>query len=128
MAERPQLRMMWESRDAASKFRLYAAFVRGVHERLAALFAHLAQAGPDVGQVLVLSEQERMTGVTAFVAHLAETGVLPTDADAAHMGDSCWALTGPHLFTQLTVGRGCDADTYEDWLTGMLASPLADTT
>jgi AcrR family transcriptional regulator len=127
MAERPQLRAVWETRDAHAKLRLYTAFVRGVHERLAALFTLLAQAGPDVGRVLALSEEERMTGVTAFVAHLADTGVLPTDANAAHLADSCWVLTGPHLFTQLTTGRGWDADTYEDWLTGMLASALLNT-
>lgn len=130
MAERPQLKAVWETRDAHAKLRLYAAFVRGVHERLAALFALLTPAGSEVGQVLALSEEERMTGVTAFVAHLTETGVLPADADAdtARLADSCWALTGPHLFIQLTVGRGWPADAYEDWLAGMLASSLLGTT
>lgn len=126
MAERPQLQAVWETRDAHTKLRLYAAFVRGVHERLAALVTLLAQAGPEVGQVLALSEEERMTGVTAFVAHLTDTGVLPPGADTARLADSCWALTGPHLFTQLTTGRGWDADAYEDWLAGMLASALLD--
>ncbi|MFF5635858.1 TetR/AcrR family transcriptional regulator [Streptomyces sp. NPDC012825] len=127
MAERPQLQEVLETRDARAKLRLYAAFVRGVHERLAALFTLLAQAGPDVGQVLVLSEEERMTGVTAFVTHLADASVLPADTDTALLADSWWALTGPHLFTQLTTGRGWAADTYENWLGGMLASALLDT-
>jgi AcrR family transcriptional regulator len=124
MAERPQLRAVWETRDAHVKLRLYAAFVRGVHERLAALFALLAQAGPDVEQVLAVSEEERMTGVTAFVAHLADAGLLPPAADTAHLADSCWALTGPHLFTQLTAGRGWSADAYQDWLARVLAAAL----
>ncbi|MFJ4340912.1 TetR/AcrR family transcriptional regulator [Streptomyces sp. NPDC088915] len=124
MAERPQLQEVFETRDARAKLRLYAAFVRGVHERLAALFTLLAQAGPEVGRVLALGEEERVTGVTAFVTHLADTGALPADADTARLADSCWALTGPHLFTQLTAGRGWPADAYEDWLTGMLASAL----
>ncbi|MFJ9034436.1 TetR/AcrR family transcriptional regulator [Streptomyces sp. NPDC102274] len=125
MAARPQLQAVWETRDARAKFRLYAAFVRGVHERLAALFTLLAQAGPEVEQVLAISEEERMTGVTAFIAHLTDTGVLPSDADTApRLADSCWVLTGPHLFTQLTTGRGWHADTYENWLAGMLASAL----
>ena len=128
MAERPQLQAVWETRDAHAKLRLYAAFVRGVHERLAALVTLLTQAGPEVGQVLALSEEERMTGVTAFVAHLTDTGVLPAGADTARLADSCWALTGPYLFTQLTTGRGWDADAYEDWLAGMLASALLDAT
>ncbi|MCY0937274.1 TetR/AcrR family transcriptional regulator [Streptomyces sp. H34-S4] len=122
MGERPQLRAVWETRDAHAKLGLYAAFVRGVHERLAALFTLLTQAGPDVGRVLALSEEERMTGVTAFVGHLADTGALPADTDTARLADSYWALTGPHLFIQLTTGRGWHAGAYEDWLTGMLAS------
>ncbi|SMF86330.1 TetR/AcrR family transcriptional regulator [Streptomyces sp. Amel2xC10] len=128
MAERPQLQAVLATRDAHAKLRLYAAFVRGVHERLAALSALLAQAGPEVGQLLALSEEERMTGVSAFVAHLADTGVLPPDADTARLADSWWALTGPHLYTQLTAGRGWDTDTYEDWLTGMLVSALPGAT
>ncbi|MFC8231094.1 TetR/AcrR family transcriptional regulator [Streptomyces sp. NPDC057287] len=127
IAERPQLQAVLATRDAHAKLRLYAAFVRGVHERLAALSALLAQAGPEVGQVLALSDEERMTGVSAFVAHLADTGALPPDIDAARLADSWWALTGPHLYTQLT-GRGWDTDTYEDWLTGMLVSALPDAT
>ncbi|MFJ7628328.1 TetR/AcrR family transcriptional regulator [Streptomyces sp. NPDC097595] len=124
MAERPQLQAVLTTRDARTKLRLYAAFVRGVHERLAALSALLTQAGPEVAQVLAASEEERLTGVTAFVTHLAGTDALPPDADTAHLADSWWALTGPHLYTQLTVARGWDADTYEDWLTDMLTSAL----
>ncbi|MFC5034650.1 TetR/AcrR family transcriptional regulator [Streptomyces sp. So13.3] len=128
MADRPQLRAVWQTRDAHTKLRLYAAFVRGVHERLAALFTLLAQAGSDVGQVLDLSEEERMLGVTAFVTHLTETGALPADADTARLADSCWVLTGPHLFIQLTDSRGWRTGTYENWLAGMLASALLGTT
>ncbi|MGZ2359159.1 TetR/AcrR family transcriptional regulator [Streptomyces sp. 372A] len=127
MAERPQLQAVLATRDARTKLRLYAAFVRGVHERLAALSALLAQAGPEIGQVLSASEEERLTGVTAFITHLARTDVLPPDVDTARLADSWWALTGPHLYTQLTAARGWDADAYEDWLTGMLTSALRDT-
>jgi hypothetical protein len=48
-------------------------FVRGVHERLAAVFALLAQAGPEVAPVLAVSEEERLAGITAFVATLLPT-------------------------------------------------------
>ncbi|RPE37096.1 TetR/AcrR family transcriptional regulator [Kitasatospora cineracea] len=128
MAERPQLQAVLATLDAHAKLRLYAAFVRGVHERLAALSALLAEAGPEVGQVLALSEDERMAGVSAFVAHLADTGVLPPGTDTARLAESWWALTGPHLYTQLTTGRGWDTDTYEDWLTGLLAAALPSPT
>jgi AcrR family transcriptional regulator len=124
MAHRPQLQEVWRTPDPAMKLRLYAGFVRGVHERLAALFALLVQAGPEVAEVLETSERERLTGVTAFVTHLAEAGLLRPGADPAELADAVWALTGPHLYTQLTQARGWSADAYRDWLAAMLAAAL----
>jgi hypothetical protein len=102
--------------------------VRGIHERVAALFALLTQAGPDVGEVLETSEQERLIGVTAFVTHLRETGVLRPQADPAHLADVLWALAGPQLYTQFTVGRGWSADTYEQWMADTLTATLLSPT
>ncbi|MCW2876183.1 MAG: putative TetR-family transcriptional regulator [Sphaerisporangium sp.] len=124
MAERPALHEVWRTRDPQTKLRLYAGFVHGVHDRLAALFAVLTQAGPEVAQVLTTSEEERLTGVAAFVAHLAHEGILRPDTDQVRTTDACWALTGPHLFTELIIGRGWDADTYQQWLADMLAATL----
>jgi AcrR family transcriptional regulator len=124
MAERPVLQEVWHTPDPHTKLRRYAAFVRGVHERLAPLFALLTQAGPEVADVLALSEAERLTGVTAFVTHLAEVGALRPGADIAHAADACWALTGPQLFTQLTTARGWPPDAYDTWLAAMLAASL----
>jgi AcrR family transcriptional regulator len=124
MAERPALQEVWRTRDPHTKLRMYAAFVRGVHERLAAVFALLTQAGPEVARVLAVSEEERLAGITAFVAHLAGEGALRPGTDRARVADACWALTGPQLFTQLTVGRGWHADAYQDWLAGILAATL----
>jgi AcrR family transcriptional regulator len=124
MGQRPQLQEVWRTPDPGTKLRLYATFVRGAHERLAALFAHLAQAGPEVSEVLKTSENERLTGVTAFVTHLSEEGLLRPGADLAAAADSAWALTCPRLFLQLTQERGWPADAYQDWLAAMLVAAL----
>jgi len=124
MADRPQVQEFLGTRELDTKLRLYAAYVRGIHERVAALFALLTQAGPDVGEVLDTAEQERLTGVTMFVTHLDETGTLAPDADPALLVDAVWALAGPQLFTQLTAGRGWSTATYEKWLTGILTATL----
>lgn len=124
MADRPQTREILRTREPAAKLRLYAAFVRGIHERIAPLFTLLTQAGPDVGEVLDIGERERFTGVTAFVAHLGEAGVLGPDADPAYVADALWALAGPQLYTQLTAGRGWSADMYEEWLAATLTATL----
>lgn len=125
MGDRPQVQEVLATRELGTKFRLYAAYVRGIHERITPLFALLTQAGPDVGEVLELGERERLTGVTAFVTHLAETGALAPRADPALVADAVWALAGPQLYTQLTAGRGWSADTYEEWLADILVATLA---
>ncbi|HEV3173853.1 MAG TPA: helix-turn-helix domain-containing protein [Actinocrinis sp.] len=124
MADRPQVQEMLRTLELGAKLRLYAAFVRGIHERIAGLFTLLTQAGPEVGEVLETGERERLTGVTAFVTHLDQTGALHPDADPAHLADVLWALTGPQLYTQLTAGRGWSDDTYEQWLADTLTATL----
>jgi AcrR family transcriptional regulator len=124
MGDRPQVQEILGTRELGAKLRLYAAYARGIHERVAALFALLTQAGPDVGEVLETAERERLTGVTAFVAHLDETGALGPEVDPAHLADVFWALAGPQLYTQLTAGRGWSADTYEKWLADTLTATV----
>lgn len=124
MAERAQLRAVWAAGDPVVKTQLYAAFVRGVHERLAALAALLGQAGPEAAAVLDASEHERRVGVGAFVAHLAEMGLLRSTADPVRAADACWVMTGPRPYTELTAGCGWDGGCYEEWLAGMLAANL----
>jgi hypothetical protein len=124
MADRPQAQEIRRTGELSAKLRLYAAYVRGIHERIATLFALLTQAGPDVGEILEISERERLTGVTTFVTHLDETGALGPEADVAHLADAVWALAGPQLYTQLTAGRGWSADTYEKWLADTLTATL----
>lgn len=124
MADRPQTREILRTADPVAKLLLYAAYVRGIHERVAALFALLTQAGPDVGEILATAERERLTAVTSFVTHLDETGALRPGADPAHLADAVWALAGPQLFTQLTAGRGWSASAYEKWLADTLTATL----
>lgn len=127
MAQRPALLEVWRTRDPHEKVRLYAAFVRGVHERLAFLFTLLSHAGPEASPVLADSEAERLVGVSAFVTHLSDQGALRPGTSTGQAADACWALTGPQLFTQLTIGRGWPPSTYQDWLAGILDATLLKT-
>jgi hypothetical protein len=45
-------------------------------ERLGGLLAVLAEADPEIAEVTAVTEAERLTGVRAFVGHLAEQGHL----------------------------------------------------
>ncbi|MEU2676717.1 TetR family transcriptional regulator [Streptomyces sp. NPDC007107] len=124
MSERAALRQVWAEPDVHSKLRLYAAFVTGVHERTATLFSLLGEAGAEVAEVLAEAEAERLIGVTAFVTHLGATGMLRDGADPARESDACWVLTGPQIYTRLTVDRQWRAEDYRRWLARMLAAGL----
>jgi AcrR family transcriptional regulator len=122
VAERPELQRVWSTVDKMEKLYLYAAFVRGVNQRVATLFAQLLEAGPEVAQVLGATEQERLVGVRAFVGHLGEANLLAPGRDASTAADACWALTGPKVYIDLTGTRAWAASRYQQWLAGILAA------
>ena len=123
MGDRPQILEVLRTREPVAKFWLYAAFVRGIHERIAPLFTLLTQAGPEVGEVLEVGERRaahrrhrvRRTPRRGRRAQFRTRIRLP--------GGRLWALAGPQLYTQLTAGRGWSADMYEE----SLADPLTAT-
>ena len=124
IADRPQMQEVRSAGDPAGKLRLWVAFVSAANQRLAALYGLLAQAGPEVTQMLATTQRERLTGVRALVTHLAESGMLAPGRDPATAADACWALTGPRVFLDLTADRGWQPARYEDWLTRMLTANL----
>jgi AcrR family transcriptional regulator len=124
IADRPQMREVQTVREPAEKLRRWAAFVSGANQRLATLYGLLAQAGPEVTQMLATTQQERLTGVRALVTHLSDSGLLAPGLDQATAADACWALTGPRLFLDLTTERGWPPGQYEAWLTRMLTANL----
>lgn len=124
IADRPQIQEIRSAGEPAEKLRLWVRFVSGANQRLAPLYGLLDQAGPEVTQMLATTQQERLTGVRAFVTHLADSGLLGAGRDPATAADACWALTGPRLFLDLTTVRGWPPGRYEDWLTRMLTANL----
>ena len=124
IADRPQMQEVRSAKEPAEKLRRWAGFVRGANQRLAPLYGLLAQAGPEVAQLLATTQRERLTGVRALVTHLTDTGLLAAGRDPATAADACWALTGPRVFLDLTADRGWHPGQYEDWLTRMLIANL----
>lgn len=125
MAERPLLRGVLDARaDLGEKLWRYAGFVADTHERLADLILLLEQAGPDASGIVAETEAERLRGVTAFLGHLADQGLLGPEPEPApgHAADAGWALAGPLLYVRLTRERGWSADTYRRWLRDMLSA------
>src|SRR3984885_8340403 len=81
IADRPQMQEVRFAADPTEKLRRWAAFVSGANQRLAPLHGLLAQAGPEVAQMLATTQQERLAGVRALVAHLADSGLLAAGRD-----------------------------------------------
>lgn len=123
MGERRELRAVYAAADAPAALRGYAAFVCGVHDRLAGLLAVLAGSDPELAGVAAEADAERLRGVTAFTGHLA-AGWLRPGLPGAEAADSAWVLTSPQVFDRLRRARGWDAGAYQDWLERMLAAAL----
>jgi AcrR family transcriptional regulator len=123
IGQRPAVQRIWVTANPAEKVRGYAQFVADLNLRLGALAAVLAEADPEVAQVRAVTEEERLTGLRAFTAHLAAEGLL-AGADTERAADECWVLTSLPVFAQLTVARGWSAGAYRDWLARMLGAVL----
>jgi AcrR family transcriptional regulator len=124
IADRPQMQEVRSAADPVDKLRRWAGFVCGANQRLAPLYGLLAQAGPEIAEMLATTQQERLTGVRALVTHLADSGLLADGRDPEMAADACWALTGPRMFLDLTTDRGWEPDLYEEWLVRMLTANL----
>ncbi|MHA6759022.1 TetR/AcrR family transcriptional regulator [Streptacidiphilus sp. PAMC 29251] len=124
IGRRPALREVLATADPHRKLALYAAFVCDLHQRLGALTAVLAAADPELAEIRAATEQERLHGLRAFVAHLAEEGVLRPGLDESRAAEACWVLTAPQLFAQLTQVRAWAAEEYRRWIADMLTATL----
>lgn len=124
MGQRAELQAVLAAGDARTALRGYAAFVCGVHERLAGLLEVLAGADPELAAVAAETDAERLRGVTMFVGHLAAAGWLRPGLPETEAADSCWALTSPQVFDRLRRSRGWEAAAYRRWLARMLAADL----
>ncbi len=124
IGQRPPVQRALQASDPGEKMRLYARFVADFMVRLGGLLAVLTDADPEIAEVLAVTEAERLTGVRAFVSHLAGAGHLRAGLSQDQAADACWALTSPQLFAQLTQARGWTAEAYRGWLADMLAATL----
>jgi AcrR family transcriptional regulator len=124
IGQRPAIQRILQAADPREKVRLYAQFVCDFMQRLGGLLAVLTEADPEIAEVRAVTETERLTGVRAFVSHLAQGGNLRSSLGQDSAADACWSLTSPQLFAQLTQARGWTAAAYQQWLAEMIAATL----
>lgn len=124
LGDRTELRQVFEAPDGRQKVHRYAAFVTGYHQKVGVLEHVLAEADPDVAALRTLIDQERLTGLRAFVDHLAHTGALRTGVARSTMAEGWLVLTSSMVFTQLVRTLGWETTAYQEWLENMLAASL----
>lgn len=123
---RPEIAAIWALREPREKLLAYAGFVAGIMQRLGGLLAVLTEADPEIAELRATTDAERLTGVGAFVAHLAERGLLREGLPEGRAADACWALTSPQLYVQLTGARGWPQDVYVSWLADLIEASLLE--
>jgi AcrR family transcriptional regulator len=113
--------------DARKKLAIYGEHLVGVGERAAAIQLLVREAAAtDAGAAGVWDQlqAERLTGMTAFAAHLAGGGFLREDVSADEARDVLWTYNSIELWDLLVVRRGWTPERYGRWIAHQLIAAL----
>lgn len=113
--------------DGRRKFEIYGGDYaerakRAVPVQLLARDA--AASDPGARAVLAELNQERLTGMTAFSQHLAESKVLRKGVRAAEAVDVLWLFTAPETYERLVIERGWTTKRFGKWIARQLTAAL----
>ncbi len=127
MSQRPGFRAVVDAPDAAAYGAAYAAWTRGIYDRvgdlLAALLAHGAAGDPLLEAFLTTIDQERRTGNGHSIPTVLRE---PLGARLPQVVDVVWLLTAPEIHDRLCRRSGWSPDDYEQWLAGQLERAISD--
>jgi hypothetical protein len=106
---------------------LFAQDMGEILARAASIFEVMraaAKTESEINQHMQHLLKERLENMTSFARHLAANGPLRDDMDAAHAGETLWALTSPELFNLLILDLGWPKEKYSEWLANSLIKLL----
>lgn len=132
--ERPPAVRMREADDPAEVLRIYADSLRQRQERLAPLRRVLegaAAVDASVRELVEDNDAQRLRGMSAVAAMLAEKGGLAPGVDEAMARDVLWTLTSAGVYDLLVRQRGWTLDGYQEllavtWIRTLLAPDFWD--
>jgi AcrR family transcriptional regulator len=105
------------------RLRIFAADVAARLERVGPVLHALSAASePDLEELRLAVDRDRLAGMRAFAGMLARGGELRVGVDAA--AETVWALASPELHHALTARRGWSGDRYAAWLADTLGAAL----
>jgi AcrR family transcriptional regulator len=127
MSERPEFRAVTQAQDAASYGTAYAAWTRGIYDRvgdfLAALLAHGAGGDPVLEKFLSTIDRERRIGNEHSIPTPLRVGLGP---HLPRVVDVVWLLTAPEVHERLSRRAGWTPDAYERWLACQLGRAITE--
>jgi AcrR family transcriptional regulator len=128
--ERPWMQPVWQATTGPSTVRAYAAAVRLIQERTAALFRALdvaAASEPELQDLRQVSHDRRRLGAGGVVSAATERSALAPGLTVERATDIVWTFSSHDLYLNLIEGCAWSLDEYQTWLGDSLASLLFDT-
>jgi AcrR family transcriptional regulator len=120
LAERPDVRALYETPDAAALLRGYARLGRELLDRVGPLMLQVT-AGAAAGEADLVAHQvvtdgERLTGTTMVAQRLAALDALAPGVTVEQARDRLWTLNSVQVWHLLTGTRGWSGEEYQDWI------------
>jgi AcrR family transcriptional regulator len=120
MADRPQVRALFDDPDPASRLAGLVAVTCDVNSRTAPIYRILADAAnsdPDAAALLEDQNRQRQAGQGRIARSLARAGALRPGLRERDAVDLIYALMSPEVYRLLVLDRGWPPDRYQRWLT-----------
>jgi AcrR family transcriptional regulator len=127
MADRPQVRELLADPDAHQRVAQFAALLRDVMARTAAvhrLLADAARSDPEAATLLAEIARQRQEGQRRVARSLARSGALRAGVRERDAADIIHALASPELYGLLVLDRGWSGERYERWMADTLRQQL----
>jgi AcrR family transcriptional regulator len=130
LADRPDVRAMYQLTDAAELLHAYARLGRRVAERVGPLMLQIA-AGAAAGDHDLIEHQrttdgERLIGTGMVVRAVEELGGLAGGLDPDVARDRIWTLNSIQVWDLLIRSRGWSGDAYQQWIGDAMCAAILD--
>jgi AcrR family transcriptional regulator len=127
MLQRELVRVVGAEPDPRRKLLHYGRHLSEVAPRTGPILLVVraaAASDPAAAEVWQQLQAERLTGMTAFAAHLAEGGHLRPGVSAEEARDVLWTHNSVELWDLLVNQRGWTDDRFGQWVAHQLAAAL----
>ena len=127
IAERAFVAAINAQPDPPEKLRIYARHLAETAPRTAAvllLARGVAYIDPEIATVQQQLQAERLTGMTSFATHLAESASLRDGITIERARDILWTYTAVELYELLVHERGWSVAQYRDFVADALIAAL----